>query len=87
MIGAIRMLSYYNEELSVDVAKVFPLTLLIIFIISPGFFSLERVFNNLAGVPELLGSIVSFGMLIIGIELVLRVLDLISLGIKSKKKN
>ncbi len=76
MIAAIRMLAYYNEEASMEVSKLFPYTLLVIFIITPGFFSLSRILGNLSNVTELLGSIVSFGLLLIGLELVLRIIDL-----------
>ena len=40
MVAAIRILAYYEEDLSKDMAKMFPFTILAIFILSPEFFSL-----------------------------------------------
>ena len=77
MVAAIRMLSYYKEDLSRDLAKMFPFTLLAIFILSPNFFDLNRVLTNIATIPTFLRSIVLFLILIVALEVVLRVIDLI----------
>lgn len=77
MIAAIRMLSYYEEDLSRDLAKMFPFTILAIFILNPNFFSLERILTNLIALPELVGSIFYFLILIIGLEVILRIIDVI----------
>ena len=76
MIAAIRILAYYEEGLSKDMAKMFPFTILAIFILSPEFFSLERVANNLTLIPELFIKIIYFLVLIVAIEFILRILDL-----------
>lgn len=85
MVAAIRMLSYYEEDLSKDLAKMFPFTILAIFILSPGFFSLERVLTNLIEIPNFIGNILSFLVLIIGLELILRILDLLKNLLISEK--
>lgn len=77
MVGAIRILSYYEEDLSKDLAKIFPFTILAIFIVSPSFFSLERIISNLIEIPLFFKSIILFLALIIIIEIILRVIDMI----------
>ena len=76
MVAAIRILAYYEEDLSKDMAKMFPFTILAIFILSPEFFSLERITTNLTLIPELFSKIIYFLALIIMIEFLLRILDL-----------
>jgi len=75
IVASIRILSYYTEDLSRDLAKIFPFTILVIFTLSPGFFSLERIISNLATIPQFLTSILYFLILIVVIELVLRIID------------
>ena len=86
IVGAIRMLAYYEEDLSKDLAKIFPFTILVIFIINPSFFSLDRVLENLRAIPTFLGNIVLFLVLIVGVELILRVIDLILNLFKSEEE-
>ncbi len=76
MVATIRILSYYEEDLSRDIAKIFPFTILAIFILNPQLFSIERITTNLALVPDLFVKIIYFLILIVAIELLLRVLDL-----------
>lgn len=76
MVAAIRILAYYSEDLSRELAKIFPLTVLTIFILNPTFFSLERVATNLSQVPQFLTSILFFFILIIVLELILRLVEL-----------
>jgi len=77
IVAAIRMLSYYQEDLSKDLAKMFPFTILTIFILSPGFFSVERVLARLSEIPSLFVNVFYFLALIIIVELVFRFLDMI----------
>jgi hypothetical protein len=76
MVASIRILAYYEEGLSKDMAKMFPFTILAIFLLSPEFFSLERISNNLTLIPNLFSKIIYFLALIIAIEFLLRILDL-----------
>lgn len=87
MVAAIRFLAYYEEDLSKDLAKMFPFTILAIFIVNPEFFSVERILNNLVKIPELIQSIFYFLLLIITIEIVLRFLDTMKEAITSKNTN
>ncbi len=86
IVAAIRILAYYEEDLSKDLAKMFPFTVLAIFILSPGFFSLERVITNLAQVPALVTNIFYFLVFIIILEIILRILDLIATPFRSEEE-
>lgn len=83
IVAAIRILAYYEEDLSKDLAKMFPFTVLAIFILSPGFFSLERVITNLSQIPTLITNIFYFLAFIIILEVTLRILDLIATPFKA----
>ncbi len=76
IVAAIRITSYYQEELSRDIAKLFPLTVLAISLLTPDFFSLDRILSFLNEIPTFFGSIIYFFVLIITIELILRIIDL-----------
>ena len=77
MVAAIRMVAYYEEDLAREIAKVFPFAILTIFIVNPSFFQLNRVLTKIGEIPNFLGSIILFLVLIVGIELILRITDTI----------
>ena len=77
LVIAIRILSYYEENLAQELAKIFPFTLLAIFIINPSFFSLQRIITNLKTVPEFAGELITFLVLMAGVEFLFRIIDLI----------
>jgi len=77
IIAAIRILAYYEEDLSADLAKIFPFTILSIFALNPNFFQIDRVIERLTEIPPFLNHILYFLVFIAVIEMVLRVLDLI----------
>jgi hypothetical protein len=76
IVASIRILAYYEVNLSKDLAKIFPFTALTIFLLTPGFFNLQRIFSNFEEIPSLLGNIVYFIIFIIAIEFILRMVDL-----------
>ncbi len=79
IIVAIRMLSYYSQDLSRDLAKMFPFTILTIFVLGQGFFDTARITDNLAQINqiEIITALFYFLILIVAVELILRMLDLI----------
>ena len=77
IVAAVRILSYYQEDLAKELAKIFPFTILAIFIVNPSFFELGRVVSNLAEIPTFLKSILLFLILIVVVELLLRTIDTI----------
>lgn len=77
IVAAIRMTSYYKEDLSRDVAKLLPFTLLAVSILTPGFFSAERIFTQFNAIPQFLNNIVHYLLFIILLEIILRFFDFI----------
>ncbi|MCK5609349.1 hypothetical protein KAR91_46175 [Candidatus Pacearchaeota archaeon] len=77
VIAAIRMTAYYREDLSKDVAKMLPFTLLSVSLLNPGFFDVERIIGHITRLPEFFGEITLYLVLIIGIEMILRFFDFI----------
>lgn len=86
IIAAIRMTSYYKENLSRELAKLLPFTLLAISMLNPGFFSIERVFSQLSQIPSFLNQIIYYLLFIITLELILRFFDFIFSLFSSNKE-
>lgn len=74
-IAAIRMISYHNEDLAKDVAKLIPLTLLATSLLNPNFFSITRIFGQIKEIPGLFNHVLAFLFFIVILEFVMRVLD------------
>jgi len=77
IIAAIRMTSYYKEDLARDIAKLFPFTLLAVTILTPKFFNIERIFNQFSLLPNFFGNILYYLFFIILLEVILRFFDFI----------
>lgn len=77
IIAAIRMTSYYSEDLSKEIAKLLPFMLLAISLLSPNFFNLERIFSHFSELPNFFGNIAYYLIFIIGLEVILRFFDFI----------
>lgn len=77
IVAAIRITAYYNEDLSRDVAKVFPLTLLAVFIMVPNFFSFESLGERIMEIPSFLQQILYYIFFVVALEFVMRILAMI----------
>ena len=77
IVAAIRMTSYYKEDLAKDLAKLIPFTLLAVSILNPKFFSIERIFNQFAELPNFFNEIFVYLIFIIILEIILRFFDFI----------
>ena len=77
IIASIRMVSYYNEDLSRDLAKLLPFTLLAISIINPKFFDMTRIFSQFSQLPGFFNEIIIYLAFIIILEIILRTFDFI----------
>ena len=69
IISSTRITAYMSEDLSKDIAKIFPFTVLALFLLEPDFFKIDIVFDRIIQIPELLQNIFTF---IFFIELFLR---------------
>jgi hypothetical protein len=86
IITAIRMTAYYREDLSRDLAKMIPLTVLGV-AITQGLFSVQKVINQLFALPTFFMQIWTYLLFIMIIEFLLRFVDVlfISFGIGKKE--
>ena len=81
VIAAIRMASYYKENLSQEIAKILPFTLLAISVLNPSFFLetqyLGRVINQLIQIPSFFSNIAYYLIFIIILEIILRLFEFV----------
>ena len=87
LVAAVRVTSYISENLSRDLAKMLPFALLAFFIVEPNFFSVSLLFERFSQIPSLFSSILYFLIFIIGLELIMRVVDLMSWLFKSSEQS
>jgi len=80
VIGAIRMTSYYKQNLSQEIAKFLPMTLLAVAVLNPASFSeaqyLEQILTTFSQIPSVIKQIGSYLLFIIILEAVLRIFNL-----------
>ena len=69
------MTAYYNEDLSKDLAKLVPFTLLGVSIINPHFFDVGRIISQVSEIPQFATQIVSYLLFIVALEIVLRIFE------------
>lgn len=77
VVTSVRITSYYSKDLSRDLAKMFPFTILVIFLLTPNFFSLNLVMAQLSKLSLLFNDILYYLLFIIGVEIIFRFLELI----------
>ena len=77
IIGAIRLTSYYKEDLAKEIAKFIPFTLLAVSLLNPSFFDITRIFATFSQIPALVGKAGIYLVFIILLEIVLRLFDFI----------
>jgi|APSaa5957512576_1039674.scaffolds.fasta_scaffold51249_2 hypothetical protein len=75
LIASIRVVSYVSQNLSRDLAKVVPFTLLALFITNPNFFVVSRFFERISQIPDLLSHVPYYLILIIVLEILMRIFD------------
>ncbi|MBS3167543.1 hypothetical protein J4216_00255 [Candidatus Woesearchaeota archaeon] len=77
VIGAIRFTAYLSEDLSKDIAKLLPFTMLAIFLITPNLFSFTDLITRISGIPLLFKNIIIYLGIIAAIEIFIRLIYLI----------
>jgi hypothetical protein len=85
LISFTRAAAYYKEELAADVAKIIPLSLLVIFITDPAFFSFELAIKKLDAFVSSFPGILKYLLFAIAIEWILRIFYAIKVGITERK--
>ena len=76
VVGSIRLLAYYNREISAEIAKLLPLTILGITLLSPKFLEIGRFADSFSQIPGLLLYVSYVLFFVVGLEIILRFLDL-----------
>ena len=72
IISAIRLTAYVSENLSRDLSKILPFTLLAVFIINLDFFNVEKIWGKILQLPGIFEKIIFFLAFIFLIEFILR---------------
>jgi hypothetical protein len=72
VVGAVRVTCYFKEDLARDIAKLFPLTVLSIFLLSPDFLRFSTVIGKLAEVPLFLTHTLFYLVFVICFEIFIR---------------
>jgi len=72
IIASIRITAYINKDLSKDLAKILPFTVLATFILGENFFDINILFEKIKEVPFLFNNILIFIFFIFIIEFALR---------------
>lgn len=85
IVLAVRITSYYSEDLSKDVAKMLPFALLGIFLVDPSYFDFDVTMSNLNSLPQHVNTIALFIFFTIFAEWILRVMLTIRYAIFPKK--
>lgn len=83
LVASIRVTSYVNEDLSKDLAKMLPFTLLAIAITTSGFFDISALVSRISEIPSLLSNLPYYLLFIVAIELIMRIADFIQSIIQS----
>ena len=72
IIASTRISAYISEDLSKDIAKILPFTVLAMFILGNKFFNIENLFLKISQIPSLFNNVVMFIIFIFVIEFVFR---------------
>lgn len=77
IVGAIRITAYYSEDLSRELAKLFPFTILVVAFVTPGFFEVNNLVSKLSDIDSLFSDVIFYLVVIMALELILRTFEII----------
>ncbi|MFH1134391.1 MAG: hypothetical protein V1735_07950 [Nanoarchaeota archaeon] len=86
IVGACRLVAYYDEEAAREVAKLIPLTMMAVFLVDGAYFDWDRSMGNLLMLPGFLTQILYYLLFIIVLEFVLRIGHGVVQNIKGDRK-
>jgi hypothetical protein len=88
VIGSIRMASYYKEDISKEIAKLLPFTLLAVSMTKSGFFDFQRILAQINQLPSFFNNILDYLIFIVILEIILRIFDILfsKLGINDEEE-
>ncbi|MFA4960351.1 MAG: hypothetical protein WC548_01685 [Candidatus Pacearchaeota archaeon] len=76
-VASVRVTSYFNERISVELAKIVPITFLAIAITDLGFFNVAKLLSKFHDVPLLFNDIIYFLLFIAAVEVIMRVAEFV----------
>ena len=85
LVAAVRITAYVSEDLSKDLAKMLPFTLLAIAITTAGFFDISALFSRITEIPSLFSHVPYYLSFIVAVELIMRTLTFFQSMIESSK--
>lgn len=86
VVAAVRVASYYTEDLSKDLAKIIPFALLGFFLVDLSYFSLETSLEIAKQIPSLWKILVYYLLFVVLLEFIMRILLGISILIFPKRE-
>ena len=86
IIASIRVTAYISEDLSKDVAKILPFTILAMFILDTNLFNSEQILERVLQIPSLFTHVLMFIIFIFVIEFVLRMVYLVAQFFSSEEE-
>lgn len=86
VIAATRVMAYYNEEASQELAKLIPIVLLGAYLTTPNFFSVELVMERIAQMPAFLNRIGGFIIYTLVLEISLKIMLNIKVGLAGESQ-
>jgi hypothetical protein len=87
LVASVRITSYVTQNLSKDLAKMLPFTLLAIAITKPDFFNISALLARISEIPQLFSNITLYLAFIVIIELAMRIIDFFHDSFQSSKVN
>jgi hypothetical protein len=87
LVSAVRIASYISEDLSKDLAKMLPFTLLGVYIVDQSYFDFSISLKILTGVPDYWQTLIYYLAFIIVLEFVLRIIYYVVTFTLEKPKN
>ncbi len=83
-VASVRVTSYVSENLSKDLAKVLPFTLIAIAITKQGFFNINSFLLRITEIPSLFSNIIYYLLFIFAIEIIMRIAESITILFRVK---
>ena len=77
LVASVRVTAYVSENLSRDLAKMLPFTLIAIAITKPGFFDAASLISRFGEIPSLFSNVPYYLLFIVVLELIMRFADFI----------
>lgn len=85
LVGIIRVMAYYSEDLSKDLSKMLPFALLGVFLVDVSYFSMNDSIQTIVQLPSLGKVIIYYLLFIIALEFTLRILYTLFSGKKDER--